>query len=398
MKRAHWMYCCLAIAVIATSAQGATFFVNADTGDDSNAGTSAAKPFYRIQTAIDAAALRPGPDMIQIANGEYRENLAISDTDELTLLGGTGVVVIAANASKDVIKISRGDVSLAEMAVTGGNKGIAPTGSAGEPVSLSLRDVVVMDNSGDGVKATSVGNVDASQCAFVDNGGTGLKVQTADSVTVSHCSFEGNTGRGLRSEDVKSTTVSHCQVLNNNDDGIKVVTAVLNRTKASFSISDTTISASADDGIDLEAVGDIRVTNVTVQNTIGDDGMSIDDGASVVVIDSTFMNSNADGLDMDDTESIRLVNVTSTGNNGSGFQIKAEEHYNIESVNIVGSEFSDNGLDGIWIVEEGTVVERVSLTSVTANDNGESGWDIVVTGPVKLSAVTSEGNGQPNTP
>jgi len=49
-------------------------------------------------------------------------------------------------------------------------------------------------------------------------------------------------------------------------------------------------------------------------------------------------------------------------------------------------------------VEEGTIVERVSLTSVTANNNGESGWDIVVTGPVKLNAMTSEGNGQPNTP
>jgi hypothetical protein len=386
------------MVVVAASAHGATFFVNAGTGDDSNPGTSAAKPLLTIQTAIDAAALRPGPDMIQIAKGEYQENLAISDADGLTLSGGNGVLIVAANASKDVIKISWGDVSLSEVTITGGNKGIAPTGSAGKPVSLSLQDVVVMDNSGDGVKPANVVDVRASQCMFLGNGGTGLKVQTADSVTVSHCTFEGNTGRGLRSEDVKSTTVSHCQFLDNNDDGIKVVTAALNRTKASLSISDTTISGSADDGIDLEAIGDVRVTNVTVRNTVGDDGMSIDDTVSVVVIDSMFTNSNADGLDMDDTESIRLVNVTSTGNNNSGFQITAEEHYNIESVNIVGSEFSDNGLDGIWIAEEGSVVERVSLTSVTANDNGESGWDISVTGPVKLSATTSQGNGQPNVP
>ena len=104
MKCVHWMYCCLAIVVIAASAHGATFFVDAGAGSDSNAGTAAAKPFLTIQKAIDEAAPRPGPDLIQIAEGEYRENLTISDADGLTLSGSSGVIVVAANASDDVIK------------------------------------------------------------------------------------------------------------------------------------------------------------------------------------------------------------------------------------------------------------------------------------------------------
>jgi hypothetical protein len=76
---------------------------------------------------------------------------------------------------------------------------------------------------------------------------------------------------------------------------------------------------------------------------------------------------------------------------------------NAESIRIVGSDFLNNGLnniadhiDGIWIGEEAAVVESVSLTSVTANGNVGSGLNIPVTGPVKLSAVTSQNNGIPD--
>jgi hypothetical protein len=393
MSSRQWIHGCVLVLTVVTAAHATTFFVDAGQGNNTNTGLSAADPFLTIQWAIDAAAAQPGPDLIQIAAGEYHENLAISDPDRLTLSGANGAVVAAANISKDVIKISWGDVSISSLAITGGSKGITPTGSADKPVSLSLRDVVVTANAGDGVKPTNVGDIRASHCTFFANGGTGLKVQLADSVTISDCAFEDNGGRGLRAEDVRSVTVSHCQILNNNDDGLKVVTVTLDRTESNLSISDTTISGSADDAIDLELLGDIRLTNVTVRDTVGDDGMSVDDSISVSVVGSTFTNSSADGLDIDDTQSIRLVNVASTGNGASGFQVTAEEHFNIESLSIVDSEFSDNSLDGIWIKEEGTIVEQASLTSVTATGNAGSGLNLGVSGTVKLRAITSEGNG-----
>lgn len=133
-----------------------------------------------------------------------------------------------------------------------------------------------------------------------------------------------------------------CRFLDNgNDDGIKVVTKTLDRTSANLSIRDTFISGCGDDGIDLELLNDVRLTNVLVENTLGDDGLSIDDSASVSLVDCVFANSSADGLDLDDTQSIRVVNVISTG-------------------------------------------------------NGESGLEIAISGALKLSGITSENNGEPD--
>jgi len=89
------------------------------------------------------------------------------------------------------------------------------------------------------------------------------------------------------------------------------------------------------------------------------------------------------------------VNVESTGNGDSGFDVTAED-VNIESVSIVNSEFLGNGLDGVWIGEENAVVEQAGLTHVTASNNGESGLDITITGTLRLTAITSEGNGAPD--
>jgi hypothetical protein len=398
MSRKQWTYGWILVLAVVTAAHGTTFFVDAGRGSNANSGRAATEPFLTIQWAINAAAAQPGTDLIQIAAGAYHENLAISDPDGLTLSGGTGVALVAADSSDDVIEITWGDVSISNLSVTDGNRGIALTGSAGTPVSLSLRDVVLKANIGDAVRGTNVAYVRVSQCMFLDNGGTGLRIEGANSITVSGCGLKGNAGRGLRIEDGRSVTISHCEILNNSDDGMKVVTSTLDSDQSDLSISDTTIADSADDAIDLEGLGNIRLTNVTVEDTTGDDGMSIDDSISVSVTDSSFTNSNADGLDIDDTLSIQLVNVTSTGSGASGLQVTAEEHSNVESLSIIGSTFSDNGLNGIWVREDRTLVEQVSLTSVTADDNGASGWDIVVSGEVRLNAVTSEGNDEPDVP
>jgi len=77
----RWSFCCLIVIVAATSVHAAGYFVDAGAGDDANAGISAASPFASIQRAIDAALENPGPDMIQLASGEYDENLVIDDDE-----------------------------------------------------------------------------------------------------------------------------------------------------------------------------------------------------------------------------------------------------------------------------------------------------------------------------
>ncbi len=295
MKRACWIGCWLAVAAVAGSAHGATFFVDAGAGNDANAGTSAAQPFLTIQKAIDEAVVRTGPDMIQIAEGQYPENLTIQDPDAVTLSGASGVEIVAA-ASSDAIHIKLGDVTISNLTVTGGKNGIYAAGAEDAPLHLTVRNVASVANAGRGLRAVDVRDVTISDCRFLDNG---------------------------------------------NDDGIKVVTKTLDRTSANLSIRDTVVSGCGDDGIDLELLNDVRLTNVLVENTLGDDGLSIDDSASVSLVDCVFANSSADGLDLDDTQSIRVVNVISTG-------------------------------------------------------NGESGLEIAISGALKLSGITSENNGEPD--
>ena len=393
MDGKQWIHGCVLVLTLAMAAHATTFFVNASTGNDSNPGTSPAKPFLTIQKAINQAALRPGSEMIHIAAGQYGENLSICDTDQLTLSGSSGAELVASSAS-DAIKITSGDISISDLVIADGNKGISADSSAG-PVSLSLRDSVVRDNAGDGLNAANVASVSVSQCEFRANGGAAIKVQSAEDLSISHSVLELNTGRGIRADDVEDVSVSNCQILNNNDDGMKVVTKKMNPADASLSVLNTIVSGNYDDGIDLEALGDIRLVNVEIEGTVSDDGLSVDDSASVSVTNCTLSNNAADGLDMDDTPSISVVNVESTGNGDSGFDVTAED-VNIESVSIVNSEFLGNGLDGVWIGEENAVVEQAGLTHVTASNNGESGLDITITGTLRLTAITSEGNGAPD--
>ena len=390
MKRTLRIYSCWAILAVAASAQGATFFVNAGTGDDFNTGRAAADPFLTIQKAIAAAALEPGADVIQIAAGQYTENLVIDDADGLTL-SGCADAELGANPLNDAVKVSSGDVTITNLAISNGKKGI----SAGAAASLTLHDLFVTGNLSDGLNAVNVADVTVSGCTFQANGGAAIKVQFANRLVVSHCTLEANTGRGIRVDDVRKVVVSHCQILDHGDDGFKMVGKVLSPADTSLVIGDTLVSGSGDDGIDLEALGDIRLTNVTVEGTIGDDGVSIDDSSSVSVTGGAYADNHAEGLDIDDVRSIRLVSVMSARNRG-GLQVTAEGGCDVD-LSTVGCDFTDNAQDGVSIRENGSTVQQASLTSVTANDNGGCGLNIVVSGTLKLSAITSEGNGEPDT-
>lgn len=343
MIHKRWSYCCLIVIAAVTSAQAAGFFVDADLGDDGNAGTSAASPFQTIQRAIDQAEATPGPDMIHIASGNYTENLAINDADKLTLTGD-GAVVTAADAGEDVIAIKAGDVAISGLAVTGGDNGIKTKGSE---TSLALRDVDVTVNADRGLNAKEVGSVTIVGGTFADNGGDAMKVGDEDSETY-----------------VSSLKVAH-----------------------------TSFSNNGSDGLDLEKITAIHLTNLTVEGS-GDEGLEVDMCASVTVIGGTYTNNADDGLDIDNSQSISIVSVISTGNGeGNGLQIELEDGFELQNATVVNCEFLGNGQNGVQIVEYGGIVNQVKLTNITAANNAESGLEVVISGSAKVTNITSEGNG-----
>ena len=203
MKAKCWKYSCLLVLIGAATVHAATFFVDAGLGDDANPGISAASAFRTVQRAIDEATLRPGPDMIQVAAGEYLENLSISDADGLTLSGSSGAVVVAADPSRDVLTISAGDVSISSLAIVGGDKGISAQGSEATAVSLSLRDVVVTGNEDDGLNAEDVVSVSIAHAVFMDNGSDGIKVETTEAVNIQATTVSDNGSDGIDLEEIE---------------------------------------------------------------------------------------------------------------------------------------------------------------------------------------------------
>lgn len=67
-----------------------------------------------------------------------------------------------------------------------------------------------------------------------------------------------------------------------------------------------------------------------------------------------------------------------------------------EAVTIQATTVSDNGSDGINLRKDSGVIAPISLISVIAEVNAESGLDIDADGRIKLSAITSENNGTPD--
>lgn len=348
MIRIPWIFCCLIVIAAAISAHAAGYFVDAGVGDDADTGISAASPFATIQRAIDAASENPGPDTIQIASGEYVENLTIDDDEKLTLTGGDGVVVTAADAGDDVITVKAGDVTISALKVTNGDNGIK---TKGFETSLTLKNVDVSENDNHGLSAKKVGSVTISGGSFSDNGGDGIKVGDEDNETY-----------------VKSVTIRGGTFLNNDSDGI-----------------------------DLE-----RIVIVTIMNTMvdgsGDEGLEVDECGSVTVIGGAYTNNRDDGLDLDKSQSVRIVSVLAADNgngngDGNGLQIELESGFEMEEAIIINCDFLGNSQNGVQIVEGGGVIHAVTLINITARDNAESGLQVFISGKAKVANITSEYNG-----
>jgi len=325
---------CFIVVVAATTGSAAGYFVEAAAGSDSNTGISAASAFATLQRAVEAAAENSGPDMIHVASGEYIENVVIDDIKRLTLLGGHGTVVIATDAEHDVFEIKGGDVTLANMTVTGGDSGIKTEGSE---TSLNLRDMDVSGNVDRGLNAKEVGYVRISGGLFADNGGDAIKVGDEDDDTYVHC----------------------------------------------LSVKGATFSNNGSDALDLEEITAVDIKNTVVDGS-ADEGLEVDGCVSVTVIGGSFTNNADDGLDIDNSQSVRLVSVLSAGNEGNGLQIELEEGFEMEGAVMTHCDFSGNDENGVQIVEDGGVVQKVKLTHVAATDNMASGLEIVIAGNLKL--------------
>lgn len=186
------------------SAAATTYYVDVNSGADSNSGKSVSEAKKSIQTAIDAAA---NGDVVSVAEGKYRENLSLSKC--ISLIAATPLkVVIDGNQSGRCIDIS----SRAAGCVVDGfvlYNG-APTNSG--------------DKYGGGIECK--GNATIRNCHFKDNGNNNLTfaggIHTTDgaNVVLYNCLLTGNTvymsGGATFVEAASTLTLDRCTLCGNN--------------------------------------------------------------------------------------------------------------------------------------------------------------------------------------
>jgi hypothetical protein len=322
-----------------SSATGSTLYVDGDSGNDANDGSVGA-PFATIQAAIDAAAVDGIADEIIIAPANYAENLDIEHGDPIALCGdGDGVIIYG--GGDDVIRITNSNVAIRNLVVVKGGNGIDAENS-----SLKLVHVDVKDGAGSGVEADDMTSVTVIGGTFADNRLDGITVDNAVEVRIAGAS------------------IKHVK-----------------------------------NGIVLEGSDVIEIRNVDV-SSCDDDGIEIDDSDTVAIINSRVLGSSesGDGIDIGNSRSISIVNLVSTDNGGNGLQIEAGiGKHPIEHVSVVRGVFDKNDKNGVRIVEQSVDGERgqineVTLTSIEAIRNDESGLYIDFSGDLTLKSVRSCSN------
>ncbi len=131
-----------------------------------------------------------------------------------------------------------------------------------------------------------------------------------------------------------------------------------------------------DDGLQILAMGNVSLLNVTATNN-GDEGVQIDNTASSasatvqVLGTNTFTGNSGDGLNIRSDGNITLNNITANANLDDGADISNSSSGTNATVTITGTNsFSNNTSDGLVVVSRGAIM----LSNVTANNNvNESG-------------------------
>lgn len=359
-----------------------TLFVDGQLGDDLNPGT-AAEPFASISAAVAALDADGMADTIEIAPGEYTENIEISHSDPLTLRGasmdGEATVIIGADAEETVVDIRSGDVTLDSLVVIGSEDADAISGRGD---SLSLVDVQAK-HSDRGVDVRFA-EVTITRGLFTDNASDGIRVRNVQSFTATGVQSNRNGDEGIQidNEDFDSLTASVTilggDFSRNVDDGIAILDV------ASITLHNLISSRSTEgDGLDVELSLDdddvvIKPIQVEVHIVGGDFSHNADEGAEfdncefVSVLGGRFSFNGDEGIDIDTTASAIIEYATVMKNGGSGLQVEAGDSATMLSIH--GGFYSHNVEHGITVENAGDVV----LMAVKGIGNGQNGlrvWD-----------------------
>jgi hypothetical protein len=300
--------------------------------------------------AAAVAAASPG-DTILLKPGIYTVDEDIVIDKSLTLKGFT---------------LNAANVQIIPGTVNGDGITIEDTGS-GIPFRVTIANLSVNGWDFDGIDADAVTNLTLTNVILNQNGQVG--------------------GDGLDADASQSVTLFKVVANNNGDDGIDVFG--LNGSRPDIIGKVVTANFNGDDGITLELVDSVNVSNATANSNgiIGGDGIEVTDASGSVTFSNSQANLNGTedgdyGFDLYDIPAgIILTAVTANGNYDDGLHVEAGDLEFNGDITILKSTFNNNGIltdggspdaDGVDLED----VDDVKLVGVTAKGNREDGVDV----------------------
>ncbi len=323
----------------------------------------------------------PGDAGCTVGFATFQELIDVLVTDNGTNYSGNGVIWVAGsytNADNAPIVFDGSLLSsLGNLAFMGGWSG-------GNNTTVNIADLADLDVSlsifnwtGD----VSVSNLNIN----AEDNYAGLYVETNGNITLNNVTSSGNSqGAGAFLDGTGNVNISDSTFADNGDNGVWV------QAEGDISLTDTDATNNGFDGADLinyEGTGDVSVTGGDFSDN-DEAGLYIITSGNVFV-DDVVSNNNRNGINIDNTDGsgdVEVSNSTFDNNTWTGAYVTSAGDITVDNVSA-----SDNGVAGTYL-DARSGIGNIFVQDSTFNGNGQQGLRAFASdGDITLMSVLVDG-------
>jgi parallel beta-helix repeat protein len=253
--------------------------------------------------------------LVLTVRGTCNENVTI-DRDDVKLQGSA---TINGTASTDTITLRANRLQLENLAVRGGNHGIAAIGAS----NVDIYNVDIQGAQRHGIHVNGSASVTISGCSIQYNDLSGLSLQQSGATLINNNLVRFNAGDGVRVVSRSSVTINAgANISDNGSYGLNLVggsAATVNGTTLSGNGTNQAISPLFKGGVSVGS-STVQLNNSNISNNLGR-GINVGVGGSLNTFNTSVTGSAAEGVIVYLGASANLNGGTISGSNGNGLWV-----------------------------------------------------------------------------
>lgn len=293
--------------------------------------------YATLQAALDD----PACPVVQVASGNYTENLRISRAVELRGAGADRVVLNGQDTRGPTVRLflydPEAEVTIEGFTISGGGVGslekggvwiggssrvtlrknrIAENGGGGvivrDDAHITLEENAIAQNEGEGVFAGEAGRLQLHSNRILENTGDGISLNGQTEALITRNDIQGNTGDGVFIWDSARATVEQNLIqlswwqgitvgesaqatIHDNEIHSNGVSGITAGRKASVTLTNNRIASNGWYGINSVGHADVTAHNNTIVENLRD-GVNLEGGATVTLQDNEITDNRACGV------------------------------------------------------------------------------------------------------